>query len=117
MEQKKPYSLGKLTDYVGNNKNDIIEMITVFIDTIPPEINKLSTFANANDWDNVQKIAHKFKASFDVFSMYDILAEIKDIEFLAQNNNIDGSLGLLIDNFLKKFNYIILLLKAEVKSL
>ncbi|MFK5855426.1 MAG: Hpt domain-containing protein [Bacteroidota bacterium] len=114
MELKKLYSLDKISEYVGGDKDEILEMITLFLETIPTDIDKLPEFANNGDWQSVYKIAHKVKPSFDVFAMDDIHADLRTIEVLARNNNEDGNLVALISELIEKVNDIVLLLKAEV---
>ncbi len=113
MELEKPYSLNKLSQYVDDDDDEIKEMITLFIDSIPLDINQLPELAKKRDWQSIYKIAHKVKPSFNVFAMNDILLNIKNIELKARNNNIDGDLKSCIDVLMKKFEEIVVLLKAE----
>jgi len=41
MNQSKNYSIDKLLQYVGNDVNQINEMIKIFLDTIPPDIDQI----------------------------------------------------------------------------
>lgn len=116
MEPKKLYSLDKISEYVGGDKNEILEMITLFLETIPKDIEMLPEFANNGDWQSVYKIAHKIIPSFDVFAMDDIHADLRNIELLARNNNEEGNLITLVSLLIEKFNNIVLLLKAEVNE-
>ncbi len=112
---KKPYSLHKLSAYVGGDRNEIIDMINIFIDTTSIDINKLSELAKNKEWQSVYKIAHRNKPSFDVFEMNSILGDLKIIELLAQENDKDGTLASLIQKFIYKFDEIVLLLRGELE--
>ena len=116
MDPKKPYTLDKLSQYVGGNKDEIKEMIGLFLETIPLDINKLPELAQKKEWQNIYKIAHKVKPSFDVFAMDDILIDIKNIEFLARENNKDGNLVSYIQKLMEKFSAVVVLLQAELKE-
>ncbi len=116
MQPVKPYSFHKLSEYVGGEKNEIINMITLFIDTIPLETNQLQELASKKDWQSIYKIAHKIKPSFDVFAMDELVADITSIELLSHNNNSNGNLVYVINKFIKKFDAIILLLAVEAKK-
>jgi len=113
---KKPYSLHKLSGYVGGDKNEILDMINIFIDTTSNDINKLSELAKNKEWQSVYKIAHRIKPSFDVFEMNSILGDLKTIELLARENDKDGTLVPLIQKFIIEFDEIILLLQVELEE-
>ena len=112
---KKLFSLEKLSEYVGDNKDDIKEMINVFIDTTEPEVSKLKELAEKLEWENVYKIAHKIKPSFKVFEMSEMIEIIDSIEVLASQNNKDANLDSKLNEFSKKFNEIISLLHNEIQ--
>jgi hypothetical protein len=114
MKLNKPYTLDKLSQYVGGDEGEIQEMISLFLETIPIEINQLPILAEKHDWQSIYKIAHKIKPSFDVFAMDDILIDIKNIELLARENNKDGKLVSFIPKLMKKFGAVVVLLQAEL---
>ena len=114
MEHKKPYTLAKLSQYVGGNKDEIKEMISIFLETIPLDINQLPELAEKQDWQSIYKIAHKVKPSFDVFAMDDILVDIRNIELLARENNKDRNLVSFIQKLMDKFSAVVILLQAEL---
>jgi len=116
MEQKKPYSLDKLAQYVGGNNDEIKEMIGVFLETTTEEVNQLPNLASRQEWQSIYKIAHKLKPSFDVFAMDEILIDIVNIELLARENDKDDNLVLSIEKFTDKFNSVVLLLQAEINQ-
>ena len=113
---KKPYSLHKLSGYVGGDKNEILDMINIFIDTTSVDINKLSELAKNKEWHSVYKVAHRIKPSFDIFEMKYILGDLKTIELLARENDKDGTLVSLIQKFINKFDEIVLLLRVELEE-
>ncbi len=91
-----PYKLEKLSQYFADDKDQIKEMITLFLKTIPPDINQLEVLAKKEEWYELLKITHRIKPSFDVFEMNDILNNIKAIEKLARKKNLEGSLNICI---------------------
>lgn len=113
---KKPYRLDKLAEFVGKDEQQIKEMITIFLETIPPDIDQLTRFAEEEDWQKLYEIAHRIKPSFDVFEMEEILGDIKNIEKLSRENNIEGTLLSDIKEFSEKFSKIILLLQLELEQ-
>jgi len=115
MKLEKTYSLDKLSQYVDGDEEQIKEMIKLFLDSIPVDINELPKLSEKGDWQSIYKIAHKVKPSFDVFAMDDVLIDIKNIELLARSNNHGGNLVLCIQKFMTKFNAIVSQLQAEIE--
>jgi len=113
---KKPYKLDKLSEFVGNDKQQIQEMITIFLETIPPDIDKLKILASEKNWPKVYEIAHRIKPSFDVFEMEDILADIKNIEKIAREHNAEGTIVSDIKELSENFSKIMLLLQLELEK-
>ncbi len=116
MNEKKPYKLDKLSQYVGNDESQIKEMITIFLDTIPPDIAMLQEMADKKEWQGAYEVAHRIKPSFDVFEMDEMLNEIRRIEKIASENNVEGNLADYVKGLSKKFDKIILLLQAEFEK-
>jgi|AntAceMinimDraft_9_1070365.scaffolds.fasta_scaffold20926_3 HPt (histidine-containing phosphotransfer) domain-containing protein len=116
MNQSKNYSIDKLLQYVGNDVNQINEMIKIFLDTIPPDIDQIQKMANINDWQRVYEIAHRIKPSIDIFEMNNILEDIKKIEYQAHENNAEGNLDALIKELSEKVNSVILLMQKEIEK-
>jgi len=116
MNQAKLYNLDRLSQYVGNDANQLNEMINIFLDTIPQDIDQLQKLANKEKWDKVYETAHRIKPSVDVFEMDEVLVDIKRIEKLAHENNIENNLVELIKKLSEKFNVIILLLQKELEK-
>ena len=114
MELDKPYSIDKLRQYVGDDPDQIREMICLFLDTVPKEVIQIQNFANKKEWFEVYKLAHRIKPSFEVFAMDSILEDIKKIEHLARENNVEQSLDYYIGIFSDKLNTSVELLKTEL---
>ena len=111
------YKLEKLSQYFADDRNQIKEMIDLFLDTIPPEIKQLEAFAEKEEWHELLKITHRIKPSFDVFEMKDILNDIKAIEKIAQKKNLEGTLNNCIRELSEKFDKINASLQFELEKL
>ncbi len=116
MNQTKLYNLDRLSQYVGNDDNQVKEMINIFLNTVPQDIDQLQKSADKEKWDKVYEVAHRIKPSVDVFEMNEVLVDIKRIEKLARDNNIENNLAELIKKLSEKFNSIILLLEKELEK-
>lgn len=116
MEGEKPYSLAKLSQYVGDDQNQIKEMIALFLDAIPPDIDKLKELVDKEEWHEVLKITHRIRPSFDVFEMGGILNVIRKIEHLARENNVEGNMVNYMEELTEKFDKIVLLLREDIEK-
>ena len=116
MNQAKLYNLDRLSQYVNNDLTQIKEMINIFLGTIPQDIDQLQKSADKERWDKVYEIAHRIKPSVDVFEMNEILIDIKRIEKLAREDDIENNLVELIKELSEKFNSVILLLQKELEK-
>lgn len=112
-----PYKLEKLSKYFADDKNQIKDMITLFLDTIPPDIKLLEALAEKEEWHELLKITHRIKPSIDVFEMNDILKDIITIEKIARKKNLRGSLNICIKELAEKFDKINKLMLDDFEKL
>jgi len=114
MIEGKPYSLDNLSEYLGNDEDQIKEMIRLFLDTIPPDVDQMINYSDGKQWEDVYKLAHRIKPTFEVFQMHDLHAEIKTIEIIARQGNEDDTLDIHLGRFLKGFNLVKDMLEYEL---
>lgn len=69
----------------GDNKNIIIEMITIFVSQVPEFIEELNYCYEKADWYNLSMIAHKAKSSVGIMGMARQAEALKELELLAKN--------------------------------
>lgn len=81
----KPYSLKKLSGFVGDDPKQVVEMISLFIETIPPELEFLKDYAANQDMDHVAMVAHRIKPSLDVFDLQYAMQIIRTIELFCKD--------------------------------
>jgi len=63
------YSTEKILMYVGNDKDQCHEMVDLFLDTIPPEIENLSKAVFSKDWNLAYEISHRIKPSIEIMQI------------------------------------------------
>jgi len=108
------YDFEKLKQYVGDDPAQVKEIIQIFLDTIPIEIEEIKQDAKNCDWGRLYKRIHKIKPSFEVFSMELISKEARQIELLAQENNSENNIDKYINSFETQINKVLSLLKEEL---
>lgn len=82
----KPYSLKKLSGFVGDDPKQVVEMIGLFIETIPPELDFLQEYAAAQEMEQVATVAHRIKPSLDVFDLQYAMQIIRTIELFCKDS-------------------------------
>lgn len=107
------YSFNKLREYVADDPQQIKEMIQLFIDTIPPDVDKLLSFSIAGDFENSYKMAHRIKPSFDVFDISDIFNELSQVESISRETKDQKYLLEKVVNIHDKVTDIVEKMKNE----
>jgi CheY-like chemotaxis protein/HPt (histidine-containing phosphotransfer) domain-containing protein len=84
VNEVKVYDMGHLNDLFDNNRDLIISLVKIFIETLPETCTEiLNHLANGNIED-VGKLAHKIKPSLDSMHMHSIKNDIRNIELFAK---------------------------------
>ncbi|MCI9843499.1 ATP-binding protein [Flavobacterium pectinovorum] len=77
---KRKIDLSFLEEMSCGDVNFKKDMIDLFIQKIPNEINQLEAAFNSNDMDVVKKLAHNMRSSFDIFMLEDFSNYLSIIE-------------------------------------
>ncbi len=115
IEAKKSYSLEIIADAVGNNPEEIMEMIQLFIDTLPPDLENLKKEANNANWLEVAKIAHKIKANIAMLQVKNALKKIREVETLSTEEKNAERILRLIEKIIVEMAEVFSSLKNELK--
>ncbi len=111
----KPYSLVKLSGFVGDDPQQILEMVDLFIQTIPPELSLLKKNASMGLYDEVATVAHRIKPSIDVFDIKDALQIIRTIELFCRNGQNLPQVNSLVDQLYEKLTFTLKIMHSELK--
>ena len=87
---KELYDLSILSDMVYGDTDFMTELVNTFIEYAPLDTEELLVFANANNWEETSKKAHKLKSSIrtvGVISLSDLILEILRNEPFITNSN------------------------------
>jgi DNA-binding NarL/FixJ family response regulator len=80
LTQKKKINLSYLDEMSCGDENFRKEMINLFIEKIPNEEAQMEEAFNNNDYQTVQKMAHKMKSSLDMFMQEELANYLPIIE-------------------------------------
>lgn len=81
----KLYDLSLIASISGGDQEFIRKMIDLFIATVPSNVRELNAGFSQQNWDTVNKIAHKLKSTLDSMGIHSIKQEIRTIEQSAKN--------------------------------
>src|SRR5215471_7910051 len=79
------YNLQKLYEIENKDNNFIIDVVNLFLNTIPLVSKALVKAAKEKKWDDVYFLAHKMKANIDLLNIESIQKEIRLVEENAKS--------------------------------
>ncbi len=90
-------NLGYLEEISGGDSSFQKELIGIFLNQIPEFITNMNEFLIKNDNDNLAKEAHTAKSSVLIFMMDETGKTLKQIQYLAENNQTE-QIPILLKN-------------------
>ncbi|MEP6846859.1 MAG: Hpt domain-containing protein [Panacibacter sp.] len=83
-QDRQLYSLDKLRE-IDNAEDFILQVIGIFLDTVPSNMDALVKACAEKDWENVYFFAHKIKSNVILLNIDSILEDIRFTEQSAKN--------------------------------
>ncbi|MBK7866426.1 MAG: response regulator [Ignavibacteriales bacterium] len=90
--------LDYLNELTGSDEDIINEMMNLFAEKTPEVLENLRSLYNSKDWEEFKKVAHKFKPSLSYMGIKELDGVIPQIEKLAQVNDPEGKIPVLLDS-------------------
>ena len=84
MRDNKLYDISGLLDFVEDDQEQIIFLVSIFLEDVPLMLNDLNQALRKGDLENVKFFSHKLKSSIDLFKVESLHAEIRSIEQFAK---------------------------------
>ncbi len=75
----KKYSTDKILVYVGNEENQVAEMMELFLRTIPAELEKLENEIICGNWKKASEISHRIKPSMEILQIENASEEFMEL--------------------------------------
>lgn len=110
----KPYSLKKLSGFLGDDPKQVIEMIHLFLETIPPELALLKQAASLKDFVEISTISHRIKPSLDVFDLKNAMQIIRILELFSKNEQQQSQVSSLVDDLISTLNQALKIMQTEL---
>ena len=80
------YSLDKINEMAAGDEDFVHSVITVFLEEVPIDLEALEAAIEAQDFENVYKLAHKIKPNVDLLGMEQTRATALEIETLGKSS-------------------------------
>lgn len=87
ISEKSTIDLSYLIQLSKGNKNFVLQMLEIFIDQTPKDLNQLSTEIENNNFENASTIAHRMKTSINFMGLSEVLTSSLEIIENAKNNS------------------------------
>lgn len=93
--------LEKLYELSGNSKSIVNNIIQVFLNETPQQIEKLTALVAAKNWDSVRTLSHNMKSSYAILGANSVQTLLQTLEMQCELNKIDeDAFGLIIDRII-----------------
>ncbi|RYG03351.1 MAG: response regulator [Chitinophagaceae bacterium] len=78
--EAKIYNLAMVEAISGGDKDFVVRMVQLFLDTMPESLNEMKACIQYERWDALGKLAHKMKSTIDSMGIVDLKQVIRLIE-------------------------------------
>ena len=113
MESSKLYNLSTVKEFVGDDEEQIIGLIMIFMEDVPEMVNKLFDGYEESDFEQVRFYAHKLKSSIDLFKITELQEEIRSLEINAKEKINMGNIPDQLTNIGDILNNTISQIKVD----
>lgn len=117
MDEQRVTDLSYLREIAMGDDAIVIETAETFIEDIPSALADMREYFEAEDWQKLQKLAHKIKPNFTYMGMDRARELILDIEQQAKTEDISSDLDEEIDTFVDLCNQAIDELQVRIGEL
>ena len=110
------YDLSMVQSVSGGDEGFIKKMVALFIQTVPQNMEELSSATAAGNWEQVAKTAHKLKSTVDSMGIKSIRQEIRTVEANAKQQQSLEEIPALVEKVGSVITECIGQLQAEVMN-
>ena len=108
------YDLSIVESVSGGDAAFIKKMVTLFIKTVPQNVEEMAAAMEAENWDQVRKMAHKLKSTVDSMGIKSIHHQIRLVESNAKQQKSLDEIPPLVRSIEAVISECLEQLKAEI---
>jgi CheY-like chemotaxis protein len=108
----KRYDLSMVEAISGGDKDFIVKMLCLFLETVPPSLREMHSYTDKREWLKVSKVAHKLKSTIDSMGINELMQTIREVESNGKTGVNTGALPSLVGAITDVMNQVM----AEVKK-
>ena len=91
--ESKLYNLSQVKLFLGDDKQQLGNMITIFLNETPVMLKALNDNCENKNYEEVKFYAHKLKSSIDLFQINGLQQDIRTLEKIAAENKDTPEIG------------------------
>ena len=110
----KLYDLSQVRMFLGNDKQQLGNMISIFVSETPHMIKALNENMDSKNLEEVRFYAHKLKSSIDLFQINGLQKDIRVLEQLAGEKNDVPTIEQYVSDITDTLESVITEIQKEV---
>lgn len=111
---EKTDKLALLRAYLGDDKQQIKEMLELFLESTPNDLKDLVLLCKKNDVENIRRTAHRVKSSVKFFGLNEVGEILQKMEALSQENQSKSQLETMAKQVNQLIGHELELLRKEL---
>lgn len=115
-QQEALCNLSRLEEVAMGNKEFMGEIISIFLEQVPPELAKIQDAIHQKDFKEIKNLAHKLKSTVAMVGAEEMRIRLKEIESLAVGENMSEAVPVQIQSQLDKIMMQLEAVMSELKS-
>ena len=110
----KTYNLKQIKLFLGNDRQQLDNIITIFLSETPLMLTDLNNNLNEKNFDEVKFYAHKLKSSIDLFQINGVQDDIRTLEQLASEQKDIPAIEKYVNAITSMLEEMLVEIKQEI---
>lgn len=106
-----------LKDVTGDDQEILLEMLTLFSQDIPSQIDNIQAFADEEELQKMGAEAHKLKSTLQYVGFFEMFEIIKELERLGKKGEPDPQISSLLNDLSEMREEAEVLLQDKLKEM
>lgn len=112
--ESKMYNLNQVKLFLGDDKQQLGNMITIFLNETPIMLKALNENCESHNYEEVKFYAHKLKSSIDLFQINGLQNDIRILEKLAVEKADPPTIGRYVTGITGTLKVVMKEIEKEV---